>query len=196
MPIAISRYAAIVYSCPIPIWLSRFNAFRNLSVVYLRLLGSAGHMCDDTASFSYTNASNRCWNGNTNYKYYTTNLPTSRGKYWWIMLTSLLTLYPLWYRVTNTTIPSLINMLRCPPLIVLLCWTLNILGSLASWPLAICINTANFFWNLTTRPMYCLTASRSTPERAPGFMNLSWTRASLSTRSNNYLSPSTGIRVR
>jgi hypothetical protein len=81
MPIAISQYATIVHFCPISIRLSRFNASRNLSVVYLRLLESAGYMCDDTASFSHTNASNRCWNGNTNYKYYTTNLLTSRGKY-------------------------------------------------------------------------------------------------------------------
>jgi hypothetical protein len=81
MPIAILRYAAIVHFYPIPIWLSRFNASCNLSVIYLRLLGLAGYMCDDTASFSYTNASNCCWNGNTNYKYYTTNSPTSRGKY-------------------------------------------------------------------------------------------------------------------
>jgi hypothetical protein len=81
MLIAISQYAAIVYFCPILIQLLRFNASRNLSVVYLRLLGSASYMCDDTASFSYTNASNRCWNSNTNYKYYTTNSLTSRGKY-------------------------------------------------------------------------------------------------------------------
>jgi hypothetical protein len=60
MLIAISRYATIVYSCSIPIWLSRFNASRNLSVIYLRSLGLAGYMCDDTASFSYTNASNYC----------------------------------------------------------------------------------------------------------------------------------------
>jgi hypothetical protein len=60
MPIAILRYAVIVYFCPILIWLLRFNAFCNLSVVYLRLLGLAGYMCDNTASFSYTNASNYC----------------------------------------------------------------------------------------------------------------------------------------
>jgi hypothetical protein len=60
MLIIISRYAAIVYSCPILIRLSRFNASRNLSVVYLRPLESAGYICDDTASFSYTNAFNRC----------------------------------------------------------------------------------------------------------------------------------------
>jgi hypothetical protein len=59
MLITISRYATIVYSYPILIWLSRFNASRNLSVVHLRPLGSAGHIYDDTASFFYTNASNR-----------------------------------------------------------------------------------------------------------------------------------------
>ncbi|KAI0603804.1 Telomere-associated helicase, partial [Pyrenophora tritici-repentis] len=73
------------------------------SVVHLRPLGSAGHICDETASFSHTNASSRCWNGNTSHMYHTTSSPTSRGKYRWIILTSPLTLYPLWYRVTNTT---------------------------------------------------------------------------------------------
>jgi hypothetical protein len=60
MLITILRYAAIIHSYPILIRLSRFNASRNLSVVHLRPLGSAGYICDDTASFSYTNASNRC----------------------------------------------------------------------------------------------------------------------------------------
>jgi hypothetical protein len=81
MPIAILRYAAIVYSCSIPIQLLRFNASRNLSIVYLHLLELAGHMCNNTAFFFYTNAFNCCWNSNTNYKYYTTNSLTSRGKY-------------------------------------------------------------------------------------------------------------------
>jgi hypothetical protein len=93
--IAISRYAAIVNSCPNPNRLSRFNASRNRSDVYLRPLGLAGYICDETASFSYNVASNRCWNGNTNYKYYTTNSPTSRGKYRCMILMSLLMLYPL-----------------------------------------------------------------------------------------------------
>jgi hypothetical protein len=60
MPITILRYAAIVYFYPILIRLSRFNASRNLSVVHLRPLGLAGYIYDDTASFSYTNASNYC----------------------------------------------------------------------------------------------------------------------------------------
>jgi hypothetical protein len=60
MLIAILRYAAIVYFYSILIRLLRFNASRNLSVVYLRPLESAGYICDDTASFSYINASNRC----------------------------------------------------------------------------------------------------------------------------------------
>jgi hypothetical protein len=60
MPITILQYATIIYSYSILIQLSRFNAFCNLSVVHLRPLESASHMCDDTASFSYTNASNYC----------------------------------------------------------------------------------------------------------------------------------------
>jgi hypothetical protein len=60
MLIAISRYARIVNSNPNPILLSRFNASLNQSLVYLRPLGSAGHMCDDITSFSYTIASSRC----------------------------------------------------------------------------------------------------------------------------------------
>jgi hypothetical protein len=81
IPIAISQYTAIVHSCPITMQLLRFNTSHNLSVIHLRLLGSASYMCDNTVSFSYTIASNRCWNSNTNYKYYTTNSPTSRSKY-------------------------------------------------------------------------------------------------------------------
>lgn len=88
VPIAISRYPAIVQSCPNPIRLSRFNASRNCFGVYLRLLGSGGHMCDETASFSHTDTSIRCWNGNINHMYYTTNSTTSRGKYRWMILTS------------------------------------------------------------------------------------------------------------
>jgi hypothetical protein len=113
-----------------------------------------------------------------------------------MILTLLLTLYPLWYCVINTTILFLMNILRYPPLMVLLCRTLNISGPLAGWPPAICINTANFSRNLTMRPMYRLTASRSIPEHVSGFMNLSRVRVFLSTRSNNYLSPSAGMWVR
>jgi hypothetical protein len=65
MPMAISRYAGMVNSNPNPIRLSRFTVSRNRSLVHLRQLGSAGHMCDDMTSFSHTMASNRCWNGNT-----------------------------------------------------------------------------------------------------------------------------------
>jgi hypothetical protein len=57
----------MVNSNPNPIRLSRFNVSWNRSLVHLRPLGSAGHMCDDITSFSHTIASNRCWNGNTNY---------------------------------------------------------------------------------------------------------------------------------
>jgi hypothetical protein len=60
MLITILQYAAIVYFYPILIWLSRFNASRNLSVIYLRPLELASYIYDDTASFSYTNASNCC----------------------------------------------------------------------------------------------------------------------------------------
>jgi hypothetical protein len=59
MLIVILRYAATINSYPITMRLSRFIASLNLSVVYLRLLGSAGYMCDKIASFSYTIASNR-----------------------------------------------------------------------------------------------------------------------------------------
>jgi hypothetical protein len=67
MLIAILWYAAIVNSNPNLILLLRFNASLNQSLVYLCLLRSASHMCDDITSFSYTIASNCCWNGNTNY---------------------------------------------------------------------------------------------------------------------------------
>ena len=90
----------------------------------------------------------------------------------------------------------LINILRCSPQIVLLCQTLNISSSLASQPLAICTNTANFFQNLTTRSIYCSTASQSTLERVPSFINQFQMLASLSTYLNNYLSLSTSMRVR
>ncbi|PVH90770.1 hypothetical protein DM02DRAFT_636575 [Periconia macrospinosa] len=54
----------------------RHNARQNLSDVHLRPLGSAGHMCDETASFCHPIASNRCWNGNTNHTCHIHNSPT------------------------------------------------------------------------------------------------------------------------
>jgi hypothetical protein len=81
MPMATSRYAAIVSSCLSPIRLSRFNVSRTRSEVHLRPFGSAGHKWDEIASFSHTIASSRCWNGSTSHKYHTSSSPTSRGKY-------------------------------------------------------------------------------------------------------------------
>jgi hypothetical protein len=50
---------------------------------------------------------------------------------------------PLWYCVTNTTMPSSMNKLRNRPYAVLLCLTLKISGPRAGWPPVMCINANN-----------------------------------------------------
>src|SRR5271155_759553 len=117
-------------STPMPTILSFLIAFLIRSDVHFVPLGSGAHMCDDISVFFHTSTSNFCCNGNTNHIYHTHNSPTSRGKYRWMTLTSPLTVYPLWYRVTYTTNRSSINSLRYSPLMVLLCRTLNISGPL------------------------------------------------------------------
>ncbi|KAF2175247.1 hypothetical protein K469DRAFT_765594, partial [Zopfia rhizophila CBS 207.26] len=96
------------------------------------------------ASFSHTITSNHYWNGNTNHKYHTNNSPTSRGKYLWMILTSPLTAYLLWYLVTNITILSSMKMFLCPSFVVLLWRILNISSTLTGCPATIYINIINF----------------------------------------------------
>src|SRR4051812_8042093 len=96
-------------STPIPATFSRLMAFLIRSDVHFFPFGSAGYMCDDITLFFHISTSTFCCHGNTNHMYYTHNAPTSRGKYRWMILTSPLMLYPLWYRVTKTTNWSSIN---------------------------------------------------------------------------------------
>lgn len=99
IPIAMSRYACKFNACPCnPIRVSRYNTLRNrsddhscplasgpqthASRLRLALAPAASIVCDYCTR-------NRCSNGMANYKYHTTNSPTSRGTYRWMTLASL-----------------------------------------------------------------------------------------------------------
>lgn len=101
------------------------------------------HFWIDAAELDHNHDLIRWTNGTTNHLYQTTNSPTSRGKYRWMIFTSALYCSPLWYCVTNTTMPSSMNKFRNRPCMVLLCLTLNISGPRAGWPPVMCINANN-----------------------------------------------------
>ena len=126
IPIAISRYAGMVISQFNAAMLASFNASRMRSDVHFLPLWSRHQMWPDAVCRSCINVSTCCWNGKTNHKYRTNNSPTSCGKYRWMILVSPFNWYPLWYLVTNTTMPSSINTFLWPPFWVLLCLTLKI----------------------------------------------------------------------
>jgi hypothetical protein len=62
-----------------------------------------------TPGSSVTAACNCSMNGWTNHKNWTTNSPTSLGMYRWITLAFWLALNPVWYAVTNETVPLSTN---------------------------------------------------------------------------------------
>ncbi|KAL4982113.1 hypothetical protein BDW68DRAFT_171369, partial [Aspergillus falconensis] len=119
--------------------------------------------------------------------------PTARGKYRWMILTSLLAWNPLWYAVTNTTIPSSMKMFRRWLVSVLTCWMLKSSGARAGAPPVRCTASASFSLNRATCWKYFCSLFRLT---APWVMNARATAGSRAMRSTSQVPPATGHGVR
>lgn len=93
-------------------------------------------------------ASKTCWKGTTSQRNRIKNLPTTSGRYRWIIFSCLLILTHLWYWVTYTTSPFSTNTFRYWRYWVSQCWTLRISVPLAGCPPRKCIRRSIFSRNI------------------------------------------------
>jgi hypothetical protein len=113
-----------------------------------------------------------------------------------MIFTSALYYLPLWYYVTNTTMPSSINKLRNRPYTVLLCLTLKISDPYIGWPPVICINANNWPRKSSIVFIQSLNLASLTPLAVYSLTNRCLHLGRFWMRSNNHRRPSTGYGIR